>query len=178
MELINYKTKKNLCDSFTININLSDDSTTEYYFDWNILEDKPYKVYFVWIAKNTVMGIGHVAGQYIQSNLFDGVYSNHNQEINKIMGQTINSPITGWGQFNIIPYVKRPDDSNAALYLSRRSKVQTPIYILGRPRNQKFNVSFMTCFNNDNPFDQVGTRWDGITSTLQLKFVGVDDIYK
>lgn len=166
-------------NSYTITINLNDSSSTNYFFDWNLLPDKRYKVYSCWICDNSTMGIGHRSGQYLQSDIFDGVYSNKYQEINTTFGaQPVESPLVGYGEFCLIPCAKRPDDNAAALYLSRRVKISqdNPIIISGRPQVATFRVSYMTCFNSQSPIDIYSSpnRWENIYSVLQLKFVPID----
>lgn len=167
-------------NSYTITINLNDSSSTNYFFDWNQIPDKKYKVFACWICSASSMGIGHVSGQYLQSNIFDGVYSNNYQQLNSTFGaQPVQKPLTGYGEYCLIPFAKRPDNNNStALYLSRRIRLQPDNYIIisGRPRVNNFNVSYMTCFNSQSPIDIYSNpnRWDDINSVLQFKFIPID----
>ena len=164
-------------NSYTITINLNDSSLTDYFFDWNLLPDRKYKVYSSWICSSSSMGIGHRSGQYLQTNIFDGVYSNNNQILNSLAGATPGVGLTGYDEVCLIPFAKRPDDNSAGLYMSRRMRIDTgnPIIIIGRPRVNNFQVSYMTCFNNQNPIDVYTAWWDNMYGILQFKFVPIDE---
>jgi len=176
-----YRVKKRTEQSFTVMINLNDSSSTNYFFDWNNLPDKPYKVYCSWICSNASMGIGHGSGQYLQSNIFDGVYSNNYQFLNSsIGGQPVPSALFGYGEWCGIPFAQRPDDNATGLYLSRRIRIDAdnPITISSRPRVNNFQVYYMTCFNSQNPIDvySIPNRWEDIYGVLQFKFIAIDDL--
>jgi hypothetical protein len=159
-------------------INLNDSSATNYFFDWKQLPDKPYKVFCSWICSNNSMGIGHRSGQYLQSNIFDGVYSNDYQNLNSSSGATPAGGLSGYGEWCGIPFAQRPDDNAAGLYLSRRIRIDAnnPITISSRPRVNNFQVSYMTCFNNQNPIDDSTAWWDNMYGCLQFKFIAIDDL--
>lgn len=173
-----YDVKKRTEQSFTVMINLNDSSATNYFFDWKQLPDKPYRVYCSWICSNSTMGIGHRSGQYLQSNIFDGVYSNDNQFLNPTFGATPAGGLSGYGEWCGIPFAQRPDDNAAGLYLSRRIRIDTdnPITISSRPRVNNFQVTYMNCFNNQNPIDVYTNWWEDIYGVLQFKFIAIDDL--
>lgn len=150
----------------TVHIMLSDTSTTDYFFDWTVLEDGcSYDVYITYKSSNKSHGIGHRSGQFLSTTVFNSVYGDEYDILNT---NTLNTK--HYGSYHLLTHSWRPDDVGN-LNMSRVIDIDRhPIRIKSRPVQNYFKFYYLTAFNAQNPYD-VKTNWnDDIFGTVSFRF--------
>lgn len=129
-------TKVNSKKTFTVILNSNNgtgvSNVKQYSFDWSILPNIPYNLYFSFVSGEDPYTTPNYTPILININF--GV-----PECNYITNSSVNANTS----FNL-GFAKKIMSSTTYFYLSADKNTNPPIYLEGRPTNSIFNVNFIT----------------------------------
>ena len=108
-------------------------NNASYIFDWSVLPDVPYNVYFAFVASDSnayVAGTSVTASIYIDLGATSTTYS---------ASSNFGAQTTSY-----IGSLRKIASSGANYYLYSDKYTNPPIYISGRPRNNTFTVRILS----------------------------------
>ena len=109
-------------------------NNASYNFDWSILSDHPYNVYFAFVSSDNntyVAGTSVTANVYISFGVNSTTYTINP---NTVVAQTI----------NYLGSLRKTISSGSNYYLYAEKTTNPPIYISGRPTNKIFSINILS----------------------------------
>jgi hypothetical protein len=112
-----------------------------YSFDWYVLPDQPYYVYFQFVATDhSTYAAANIPVAQIVIDL--GQSSNTFSAVSNVQSARTSSYLQGGSQY--LGSLRKTVSSGANFYLYANKTDNPPIYINGRPNNPRFLVSVLT----------------------------------
>jgi hypothetical protein len=129
-----YRLKSHVIAINSNNKNSGNNNNAIYNFDWSVLPNIPYKVYFSFVASDNN---AYVAGTSVTANIFiDFGTSGTNYYIVPNANGAFPSSYIG--------SLRKTISSGANYYLYSEKTTNPPIYLNGRPTNNNFQVNILS----------------------------------